>query len=157
MQRCVVVSGLDGCFYKGQVYKEGEDWLDGCNLNCTCQDASTGQYYCIDQCPTYTNLPAECTLEKTEGKCCAELKCPYPTGDGCYYKNKVYPQGAKWQDGCDYDCTCNDGQTGQYNCIGICQDWSRLPKECHMEDPDPGMCCPRPVCPPPIVVDFTPR
>jgi len=156
--RKVITDINHGCFYKGNVYSEGDAWQDGCEFNCTCQDGATGQYYCIEQCPTYKNLPTECSLEKNPGECCPTLKCPYATGEGCYYKNQTYQEGSTWQDGCQYDCTCQDGHTGSYNCVGICQDWSTsLPSECHMESPDPGMCCPRPVCPAPIKVDFTPR
>ena len=39
----------NGCFYKGALYNQGENWQDGCDFNCTCEDATTGQYFCIDQ------------------------------------------------------------------------------------------------------------
>ena len=35
---------------------------------------------------------------------------------GCVYKNSLYPLGAKWEDGCDFDCQCIDGTTGLYQC-----------------------------------------
>ncbi|XP_070207007.1 uncharacterized protein [Littorina saxatilis] len=155
--RAGFTGGPAGCFYKGKVYNAGDMWQDGCAYNCTCDDGATGQYFCIDQCPTYNNLPPECSLDKKPDQCCPELKCPYEIGEGCQYKNKTYPQGSTWQDGCEYDCTCQDGRNGHYTCTGICQDWSALPKTCHLEDPSPGMCCPRPVCPPGIVVQFNPR
>ena len=39
----------NGCFYKGVLYSQGENWQDGCAFNCTCEDGTTGQYFCIDQ------------------------------------------------------------------------------------------------------------
>ena len=39
----------NGCFYKGALYSQGENWQDGCDFNCTCEDGTTGQYFCIDQ------------------------------------------------------------------------------------------------------------
>lgn len=34
----------------------------------------------------------------------------------CDYKGMKYTTGQKWQDGCQYDCECIDGSTGQYRC-----------------------------------------
>lgn len=34
----------------------------------------------------------------------------------CDYKGMQYATGQKWQDGCQYDCECIDGSTGQYRC-----------------------------------------
>lgn len=34
----------------------------------------------------------------------------------CEYKGKQYTTGQKWQDGCQYDCECIDGMSGQYRC-----------------------------------------
>ena len=36
--------------------------------------------------------------------------------DGCVYKGKTYQQGTKWDDGCDYKCTCVDATQGRYQC-----------------------------------------
>lgn len=38
------------------------------------------------------------------------------TDGQCYYKGKTYKQGASWDDGCDYQCTCMDGVSGKYQC-----------------------------------------
>lgn len=34
----------------------------------------------------------------------------------CVYKGKSYTQGQRWQDGCDYECVCDDAMTGHYMC-----------------------------------------
>ena len=34
----------------------------------------------------------------------------------CMYKGTQYGQGQRWQDGCDYNCVCEDGKTGKYKC-----------------------------------------
>ena len=35
---------------------------------------------------------------------------------GCFYNGRIYGHGEQWQDGCDYNCTCVNGQTGYYRC-----------------------------------------
>jgi hypothetical protein len=35
---------------------------------------------------------------------------------GCFYKGRIYAQAEYWLDGCDYNCTCVNGQTGFYKC-----------------------------------------
>ena len=37
----------------------------------------------------------------------------------CRYKGKTYVQDEVWQDGCDYNCTCDDAFTGYYRCRGL--------------------------------------
>ena len=37
--------------------------------------------------------------------------------DVCVYHGKVYKQGQKWQDGCDYDCECINSMEGKYKCV----------------------------------------
>lgn len=37
--------------------------------------------------------------------------------DKCIYKNKMYDQGEKWDDGCQYTCTCIESQSGFYKCL----------------------------------------
>uniref|UniRef100_A0A194AMN1 Uncharacterized protein n=1 Tax=Pinctada fucata TaxID=50426 RepID=A0A194AMN1_PINFU len=71
-----------GCYYKGQLYKQGEQWRDGCDYNCTCSDASRGYYTCRALCPTWSNLPQGCTLVKPQGECCSQPKCQSGTGSG---------------------------------------------------------------------------
>jgi hypothetical protein len=34
----------------------------------------------------------------------------------CYYRGKSYSTGESWYDGCDYECTCEDGASGRYRC-----------------------------------------
>ena len=38
------------------------------------------------------------------------------TDNRCAYKGKSYSPGQKWYDGCDYECVCQDGATGRYQC-----------------------------------------
>lgn len=35
----------------------------------------------------------------------------------CIYKGAAYPQGAKWEDGCQYKCECTDAARGTYRCV----------------------------------------
>ena len=35
----------------------------------------------------------------------------------CTYKGKQYNQGQRWDDGCQYNCACENGATGFYRCI----------------------------------------
>jgi len=34
----------------------------------------------------------------------------------CTYKSRVYSQGQKWDDGCDFRCECIDAVRGRYKC-----------------------------------------
>jgi hypothetical protein len=34
----------------------------------------------------------------------------------CVYKGTEYHTGQRWRDGCDYNCVCVDGMSGQYQC-----------------------------------------
>ena len=34
----------------------------------------------------------------------------------CYYQGKQYSQGQTWDDGCSYECTCDDAAHGRYSC-----------------------------------------
>lgn len=36
--------------------------------------------------------------------------------DVCVYKGVEYIQGQRWQDGCTYNCVCENGMTGKYKC-----------------------------------------
>lgn len=35
----------------------------------------------------------------------------------CSYNGKSYQQGQKWDDGCAYECTCDDANRGLYSCF----------------------------------------
>ncbi|CAG2229239.1 unnamed protein product [Mytilus edulis] len=72
------VDGL-GCIYKGQLYKAGDEWDDGCDFHCKCVDSKTGRYQCTAQCPEFTRLPARCELIPVSGQCCKRLQCKTPT------------------------------------------------------------------------------
>lgn len=69
-------SGLNRCYYKGNLYQTGDTWEEGCQYRCTCRDASKGLYMCSDRCFTWS-LPPECHLEAPpQGKCCSVPRCP---------------------------------------------------------------------------------
>ncbi|GFO24025.1 LOW QUALITY PROTEIN: collagen alpha-5(vi) chain [Plakobranchus ocellatus] len=70
-----VPSPTDVCIYKGQAYKQGEAWYDGCDKVCVCDNAAFGFVRCDDRCPDYLNLPADCTLVTVPGQCCKSLNC----------------------------------------------------------------------------------
>ncbi|XP_041376878.1 uncharacterized protein LOC121389349 [Gigantopelta aegis] len=142
------------CVYKGKFYKEHQTWKDGCQYNCTCEDAKTGFYRCLDICPVYSVVPSGCKLTKKPGECCEKLDC-INNGNFCYYKNKAYAQGQSWNDGCDYKCTCKDATRGYYRCETRCLEWT-LPKVCKLIPPGTGMCCKTPSCPAGIVVNYPP-
>ncbi|KAK3786239.1 hypothetical protein RRG08_064498 [Elysia crispata] len=64
----------------------------------------------------------------------------------CIYKNVRYQHAATWEDGCLYNCVCEDGLTGTYRCIEKCERYVQLPAECHLEQDPNNPCCERPVC-----------
>ncbi|KAK3581064.1 hypothetical protein CHS0354_033850 [Potamilus streckersoni] len=66
----------DVCVYKGQQYTQGQKWSDGCDYDCQCLDAKTGQYQCKEKCPVYLDLPPECRLVRDYlNPCCEKPYC----------------------------------------------------------------------------------
>jgi len=160
-----------GCFYKNQLYQQGQQWEDGCDYNCTCTNAATGYYTCKALCATWTNLPQGCTLVKPPGECCSKPSClgsGTGTGGGtggtgsitattynCVYKGQTYQQGQTWDDGCEFKCTCADATQGRYTCNQKCVQWN-LPNVCTLEPPAAGKCCKTPKCPSYVVINYPP-
>jgi len=156
-------SAGSGCYYNGKIYTQGDNWLDGCQYNCTCENGQTGFYRCVERCPKYNFLPQGCSLVTKPGECCATPQCLNADGSltsnirtGCLYKNVVHQQGDKWDDGCDYKCTCVDGKTGQYRCTDKCINW-QLPSVCSLNQPAPGKCCKTPNCPSYVNINYPPN
>ncbi|XP_067652673.1 mucin-2-like [Haliotis asinina] len=145
-------SNIDECLYKGNSYKTGQSWQDGCTFNCSCVDGTKGFYRCSDLCPSFSNLPPNCKLEKQEGQCCSTPIC-HETKGVCVYKGRTYSEGQTWDDGCDYTCTCVDGSRSFYQCKTKCLQWN-LPDKCHMGSPPAGKCCPVPNCPSGFVINY---
>jgi len=148
-----------GCFYNGRIYGQNEKWIDGCDYNCTCVNGQTGYYRCGARCLTYDSLPAGCHLEKQPNECCSKPVCNgQPAGGqttGCLYKGQVHAEGTKWNDGCDYKCSCLDGATGSYQCNARCVQWN-LPAACTLTQPASGKCCPTPNCPAGYTINYPP-
>ncbi|XP_021364449.1 uncharacterized protein LOC110457477 [Mizuhopecten yessoensis] len=155
------VNGYYGrCSYGGKTYGQGESWSDGCAYDCTCDDASKGHYSCYNKCPSYYNLPPQCTLTQKKGQCCLEPVCnfnpTYQTTTGqtvgnvngintCKYNGHDYYQGQTWNVGCDLNCQCVDAGAGMYSCQSRCPTYKDLPSMCHLHK-QPGKCCQEPVC-----------
>jgi len=72
---------------------------------------------------------------------------------GCAYKGKVYAQGASWRDGCQYNCQCLNGSSGQYRCDPLCYNFN-LPPSCQMVAPAQGKCCRTPRCPADVTIQY---
>ena len=68
----------DVCVYKGQTYKQGQTWTDGCDKTCRCENAAFGYYRCDDRCPEFLDLPAGCSMVTVPGQCCRSLYCNSP-------------------------------------------------------------------------------
>ena len=49
MSSCLYVFVASGCRYNGVLFKEGEQWNDGCDLQCICEDEMSGVYRCNDR------------------------------------------------------------------------------------------------------------
>ena len=71
-------SRSDVCLYKGQKYKQGETWYDGCDLACVCDNAEFGYVRCEARCPDYLNMPVGCSMVTVPGQCCGSLFCATP-------------------------------------------------------------------------------
>lgn len=71
---------------------------------------------------------------------------PSPVPQVCVYKGQAYNQGQRWQDGCDFNCICDDGMTGKYTCTARCGDYPNLPRQCQLQRDTRDYCCYVPVC-----------
>ncbi|GFO23767.1 collagen alpha-4(vi) chain, partial [Plakobranchus ocellatus] len=78
-----------GCMYKGQLYRQTDQWSDGCDWNCECLDENSGLFNCTSRCPAhyFNNLPQQCVLvEDPKDACCSIPYCdfihptPFPNG-----------------------------------------------------------------------------
>ncbi|GFO23765.1 collagen alpha-4(vi) chain [Plakobranchus ocellatus] len=61
--------------------------------------------------------------------------------DFCVYKTQTYVEGDTWQDGCEYNCQCEDGTLGLYTCRAQCPLYENLSSMCRVTAPAPGQCC----------------
>ncbi|OWF53570.1 Cartilage matrix protein [Mizuhopecten yessoensis] len=162
----------DHCEYKGTQYKQDQSWYDGCNFQCTCDDALSGNYRCLSRCPAYKNINSSCTMvpDPSDPYCCTIPSCPStnvagntstnptPAPSGyysgyqgasigkCIYKGDSYVQGATWSDGCDYNCECVEAGKGHYTCTDKCLKYPSLPSQCRLISDFTNPCCKRPVC-----------
>eukprot|EP00916_Digyalum_oweni_P007206 GHVL01012180.1.p1 GENE.GHVL01012180.1~~GHVL01012180.1.p1 ORF type:complete len:402 (-),score=23.95 GHVL01012180.1:145-1350(-) len=67
--------------------------------------------------------------------------------DHCEYKRQRYGQGERWEDGCDFNCVCEDASTGAWRCVDKCEKYVDIPKPyCYLEQDPVNTCCQRPVC-----------
>ncbi|XP_041376891.1 uncharacterized protein LOC121389362 [Gigantopelta aegis] len=181
------------CVYKGVNYAQGQQWYDGCDYSCSCEDSLKGVYRCTNRCPSYPPMPSGCRLvsDPVDPLCCKRPECDFnatggqqtgflipsvppgtvtggsvvptpnpmlapslapgvhptpPYRDVCLYKGNEYSQGQKWQDGCDYNCVCEDARQGQYRCTEQCAKYANIPQQCHMVPDAMNPCCHKPYC-----------
>ncbi|XP_048730399.2 kielin/chordin-like protein [Ostrea edulis] len=148
-----------GCLYNRKKYDQGESWMDGCSINCTCVDGRTGQYQCRDACPE-VKAAAGCVIVKRAGSCCPESVCNQTTSSsgqvgGCSYNGFLYGEGDEWIEGCSLKHTCKNATTGssiaQPRCLNLL-----LPRICHLDPPPTGKCCEVPNCPASYTYNYPP-
>ncbi|XP_036358133.1 uncharacterized protein LOC115210527 [Octopus sinensis] len=159
----LITKDISGCLYKGKYYAEKSVWNDGCQLQCTCQNGTSGMYECHQRCPIFEDLPNDCRLVDFPGEpCCVIPECNSthtiipkygkpkkgkgkvtsdPKG-GCVYTNgKKYKKGETWLDGCDYSCVCTNEESGAYICERRCPYMGRPPKGCRIVRDVDDDCC----------------
>lgn len=123
------------CTYKGQNYKVGQEFNDGCESFCVCRD--TGVKCLKLQCPTYFGVDVmdpQCVEWETvppnftpvAPNCCPEkLKCK--NNGSCYYEGQIFQN---WQQipqnvtGCQKSCYC---EMGNVECQNNCPPVPALP------------------------------
>ncbi|XP_025115701.1 uncharacterized protein LOC112577005 [Pomacea canaliculata] len=66
--------------------------------------------------------------------------------DYCEYKGQHYSHGQTWEDGCDYNCVCEDAFTGSWRCVDKCEHYINVQPPCYLEQDPVQTCCQRPVC-----------
>ena len=72
----------DMCEYHGHMYRQSQQWYDGCSKVCRCENATLNVYRCEDRCPVYSQIPAGCSLvpDPSNPTCCKIPDCPVPSG-----------------------------------------------------------------------------
>lgn len=62
----------DVCVYKGVPYTQGQQWYDGCDKVCICENGMTGYIRCRQRCTTYDTIAAGCTMvpDPKDPVCC---------------------------------------------------------------------------------------
>ncbi|XP_078338507.1 uncharacterized protein LOC111134355 isoform X1 [Crassostrea virginica] len=157
------------CVYNGKQYQQGQSWYDGCSYKCTCEDAEKGIYRCLSRCPEILNAEPGCNYitDPRDPTCCRIPDCapvnpnnpePHPippktyqgqivgTPGKCVYKGVEYSAGERWEDGCDFTCTCTDALRGHYECVDRCPVYTNLPDNCRMVNDFANPCCKKPDC-----------
>lgn len=46
---CACFIFTDVCVYRTDQYTQGQQWYDGCNFKCTCENAAEGIYRCNER------------------------------------------------------------------------------------------------------------
>ncbi|KAL8559721.1 hypothetical protein ACOMHN_002254 [Nucella lapillus] len=67
----------------------------------------------------------------------------------CTYKGQTHKQDDRWEDGCLFNCVCDDASRGHYTCVEKCvhYDPNSIPMlYCHLETDPNNKCCQIPVC-----------
>ncbi|XP_053376973.1 uncharacterized protein LOC123528762 [Mercenaria mercenaria] len=159
---------VEVCVYKGNMYGQGQRWQDGCQYDCTCDDAKTGHFHCTDRCPRYPNLPATCQLiHDPSNPCCQKPVCPptplpatvgpdgktptispFPTPptEFCVYQGVPLRQGQTFNQGCDKICKCEDAKMGKITCTDRCPTYPALTPNCTLVTDPRDECCQVPYC-----------
>ncbi|XP_025096408.1 putative epidermal cell surface receptor isoform X2 [Pomacea canaliculata] len=75
----IPTGGIGYCVYKNKMYRQSERWVDGCDYNCICEDASTGFWRCADMCLKYPPMNQYCQLiADPDSPCCKKPFCQIP-------------------------------------------------------------------------------
>ena len=82
--------GRNACVYKGQLYKPGDSWEDGCEYSCTCEPNTGGMYTCVQICGLQPPIPSYCRLIHVPGQCCNTITCDIPKV-GVYVPDTIIP------------------------------------------------------------------
>ncbi|GFR69726.1 collagen alpha-6(VI) chain [Elysia marginata] len=69
------ITSPDKCLYDGIQYSQDQFWYVGSDTRCVCENAISGYYRCVNLCPSYTNLPASCTVKQSATSTCDVISC----------------------------------------------------------------------------------
>ncbi|XP_067133098.1 putative epidermal cell surface receptor isoform X1 [Centruroides vittatus] len=104
----------DGCIRENSWYAVGQQFYEGCALNCVCKGNDEGD--CHPRCkePYFQSgtkiIDVSCReVSLLDDPCCVSLQCkPEERKKVCKYKQSTYNVGEEFYDGCDYRCKCNE-------------------------------------------------
>ncbi|XP_065563841.1 uncharacterized protein LOC136029404 isoform X2 [Artemia franciscana] len=131
--------GEGACTFKNETYARGENFFDGCEYTCECDQNS--EILCKPRCaPLPDTIEMGCTIAPDPfDDCCSMVSCNKDQ-DGCTFKGVTYRKGESFFDGCEQRCQCVG--FGDVECTPRCSPLGQINAEdCRVQQDPNDPCC----------------